>query len=90
MKEASIRPRAVRVCQNMVVQLNARVNTLDSSIYHAISFIKYKKDAFDNERKCFVGKPLLDLTFGLSSARKISTILKDLLDSYDKQIGKEY
>jgi hypothetical protein len=86
-KDITLKPVAVRVCQYIVIELNTKANTVDGSLYPAVSLYKFRKDTYDTEKKCFIGKPSIDFTFGIASALRLYSVLGDLLQSYERQSG---
>jgi hypothetical protein len=75
--------QSVRISNYLLMELGIKTNTLDKSQYIGISILKFKKNSFNQENKCFVGKPL-DLTFSVPTARLIGKTIDSFLKTVDE------
>jgi len=80
-----IREKVIKVSNNMTAELSVRKNTLDGTLFHAITISKFTRNSFDNERNCFSGKGM-ENTMGIRVARILLKSLDKLINDYDSQM----
>jgi len=80
-----IREKIIKVSSNMTAELSVWKNTLDGTLFHAITISKFTRNSFDSEKNCFSGRGM-ENTMGIRVARILLKSLDKLINDYDSQI----
>jgi hypothetical protein len=81
--------RVIKISSTHAVELSSKYNMHDGSHYHAISLQKYKRDAYDCNKKVMTGKVVLDMPLGIQAVENCIAAMTDLVREY-KELQAEY